>query len=319
MRKINKKNEARASAVHAKGLCSYYRAMLSAFSIVERFPCLQVSVAEVDRAPSKKNIFVCIAFFFFAIVISPAQSLPDSLCMQLQIQGEATQGAEWHVDLGHDSAGQQWLIRLVPLGNSQISAGNSFSGPFSGWTLAVNPASDQNYPDALLLATPPYGSLNASQIATTYGLRAQDAIAWSPRHFHFFTSVADLSRARQLYRTLLNPKSAPATRQQASAQLLDLISNNSTQDPEHTASGKLASGQIEILDAHLLAGTADPPPFAAQWAAALVRIPHTLDQNAASSTPAGALHSIRFRLTLWLPSSWKPAPSAGITRVKCAE
>lgn len=273
----------------------YYRGMLRAFSSIEPFCFLKAAFIGLRNAASRKFFYVAPLFLLIAAP-GQTQSPASRFCQRLVLEGEAAQGHGWQAPIG-----QNWLVRLVPIP----------VGPrdHSGWDLAVSPAFDQDYPDALLLATPPYGSLNPREIATSYGMRAQDAIAWSPRHFHFFTSAADLTRARQLYGSLLNAKSDPASRQQVSARLLDLTAG----------APSLASGRLDILDAHLLSGIADPAPFATQWAASLVRIPHTQDQSSESPTQNGTLHTVRFKLTLWLPLSWKFAPGAEIVRVKCAE
>ncbi|HTJ31403.1 MAG TPA: hypothetical protein VL346_12930 [Acidobacteriaceae bacterium] len=232
------------------------------------------------------------------------------------------QGAGWSASIGHPAASgsnrEPWLIRLVPEGSGRPSGGEKSSAS-RGWDLAISPASDQNYPDALLLASPPYGSLNSREIAATYGMRAQDAIAWSPRHFHFFTASETLLRARRLYEALLSPKTPAATRQQASTELLNLS----------VRADSIAAGRIEILDAHLVAGSADPAPFAAEWAASFDRVPHTLDPvgpdlagsdpAGEKSSPQGQLHSLRFRITLDLPTSWKAPSGSGTTDAKCAE
>jgi len=161
----------------------------------------------------------------------------------------------------------------------------------------------------VLLASPPYGSLNSREIATTYGMRAQDAIAWSPRHFHFFTSADSLGRARGLYHTLLDPNAAPASRQQASGQLLKLS----------TDSNSIAAGRLDVLDAHLISGSADPAPFAAQWAAGFGSIPHTLDPDGGKTSLQGELHSLHFKITLWLPAAWKTPAGKGTVPARCAE
>lgn len=268
--------------------------MLRAFSILRllRFP----DAASLDSGEHRITIFFSVAaIFFLSASCTQAQHKPDHLCHKLEFEAEVSQNSEWHASIG-----QNWLARLVPIG--------PFNPGFSGWDIAVSPAADQNYPDALLLAMPPYGSLNSREIATTYAMRAQDAIAWSPRHFHFFTSAADLEHSRQLYKVLRDPESDAATKQRAASQLLDLSAD----------ADRIATGRLDVLDAHLVSGTADPAPFAAQWAAGLARIPHTLD-HVESPTATGSLHSLRFRLTLWLPATWKAAETAGKLAVKCAE
>src|SRR6202012_1467559 len=86
-----------------------------------------------------------------------------------------------------------------------------------------------------------------------------------------------------------------AKEQQASSQLLDLST-----DPTY-----IASGRLDILDAHLVSGSADPAPFATQWAASLDRIPHTLDPDNGKPSKEGQFHTLRFQITLWLPAWWK--------------
>jgi len=120
--------------------------------------------------------------------------------------------------------------------------------------------------------------------------------------------VIDLEHSRRLYKALIDPRSDTATRQHAASQLLDLGAD----------ADRVASGSLDVLDAHLVAGTADPAPFAAQWAAGLARIPHTLD-HVESPTATGSLHSLRFRLALWLPAAWKAAETTGKPVVKCPE
>lgn len=256
-------------------------------------------------------LFFAACILLFSCRIVQPQAQPVRLCRQLVLEGQAGQGSEWHASLGRDAAGLPWLIRLVPVGKTQNAP------TISGWDLAISPLVDQDYPDALLLASPPYGSLNSREIATTYGMRAQDAVAWSPRHFHFFASSNSFTRARSLYSTLLNPNSVAnatarqqaSTQLQASAQLLDLSTNPAS----------VATGKFEILDAHLVSGSADPAPFASQWAAVFDRMPHALDSGTGKPTPQGELHSLRFKLTLWLPDSWKASAGGKTTRGKCAE
>jgi hypothetical protein len=293
--------------------------MVPALSLLLHLRRLWISPA---RRETNRRLSICRKYFLACVLLSLlvaplfAQTRPALLCRQIVLEGEAKQGVEWQAGIGHaaTSSGateQNWIIRLVPIhsgGTPGIAAAHTAS---PGWDLAVSPVKDQDYPDALLLASPPYGSLNSREIATTFGLRAQDAIAWSPRHFHFFTSAGTFARARRLYRALLDPNPAPSAfaRRQASAQLLDL----STQSPD------LAAGRIETLDAHLVSGSGDPAPYAAQWAASFLRISHTLDPGGENSPRQGELHSFRFRITLWLPASWKAPPGTGTRPAKCAE
>jgi hypothetical protein len=241
----------------------------------------------------------------------------EPLCRQVTLTGEVAQGREWRAEIG-----QGWLFRIVPVSPSNHG--------YTGWDLVIdrvpgtsatssNPASKDGpgYPDALLLATPPYGSINQREIATTFGLRAQDAIAWQPRRFHFFTSTADLASARSLFPLLLVPPAQASTSQastsranQASAAMLALLAAAS-------------SGEFTILEAHYVPGSSDPAPFALQWAPNLIRVPHIVEQAAAPQSPSslqlGELLSIRFRATLLLPARWQLASGLRAKPANCTQ
>jgi hypothetical protein len=166
------------------------------------------------------------------------------------------------------------------------------------------------YPDGLLLATPPYGSLNEREIGTTYGMRAQDAIAWGPRRFHFLTSVDRWKRARELYATVMAGRGG-VSGEAATRELLAMVS------------GDVGSGEFEVMDARLRAGLGDPPVFARQWAANLGRVPHELEQKdgrmGGVSGPLGELKWVHFRVTLMVPGSWELPAGLGAKAAKCAE
>jgi hypothetical protein len=156
----------------------------------------------------------------------PASATPS--CHRLIITAEVRAGQEWSAPIG-----QGWLLRLVPIAPS--------GQDYSGWDLAVSPPGDTAYPDALLLATPPYGSLSEREIGTTFGLRAQDAIAWQPRHFHFLLSARDLATARRLFQQLTAASSAQSASTRASAELMQLVTHQ--QGP--LAGQKPGSGQLQ--------------------------------------------------------------------------
>ena len=226
----------------------------------------------------------------------------ERICRRVHFTGEIAQGQESKLALG-----QGWIFRLVPIGT-----GNSaLQGSVSGWDLAVSPERDLNYPDALLIATPPYASLNQREIGTTFGLRAQDAIAWQPRRFHFLISENDLHRARTLFyvvaATPAEGASGRVAQSEATAELLKIIG-----DPTRTAVGELA-----ITDAQLTPGIADPPSFARQWAARFSTLPHTLIPG--PPDPQGRLHQLRFAVTVWLPEPWRTSKQTESERANCPE
>jgi hypothetical protein len=216
----------------------------------------------------------------------------NASCHQIVLTGEVTAHQQWSAPIGQD-----WNFRLVPVQSSDPSK------QYSGWDLVVDHANALGYPDALLLATPPYASLNEREIATTFGLRAQDAIAWQPRHFRFLISEQSLSRARSLFQQLNRPTSKSSSQ---STELLHLIDS-------------AATGEFTITDARLIPGIADPPAFAQQWAAHLSQVPHQLASSKAPPTPRGELQWMRFTVTLLLPSPWRTVPGTVSTPAKCAQ
>lgn len=227
---------------------------------------------------------------------SPNAAKTGRSCRKVELWGEVATGQSWKASLG-----QGKLIRLIPIEPSGQG--------FSGWDLVVNSEKDAAFPDALLLATPPYGSLSQREIGTTYGLRAQDAIAWSPRKFHFLIADKDVTYARPLFAMVMKQGVESAALQKATSELLQIVS-----DPD-----KSAAGEFAVTDARLNEGTADPPKFARQWASHLSLIPHTVLSESEGSTPLGKLIGLHFRITLLLPYSWKLQKELLSESVTCLE
>ena len=69
-----------------------------------------------------------------------------------------------------------------------------------------------------------------------------------------------------------------------------------------SGSSELASGEFKVLDVQLIAGVADSPAFARQWAMNLSQAPDRMEQTNEPSSKLGKLLWIRFKVTLWLPS-----------------
>jgi hypothetical protein len=204
-------------------------------------------------------------------------------------------GQVWQTPIG-----QGWVFRIQPIQPSQ-------SG-YSGWDLVVDRDQPAGYPDALLLATLPYNSINEREIGTTFGLRAQDAIGWNPRSFRFLIDPSSLSEAQLLFRTVTAvstpraPQSTPEWRR-----LLELLQRS-------------ASGQLHIEDTRLTPGIADPAPFAEAWALAAMRAPHQVEAAPnGNSSPRGTLAWMRFSVTLWLPASWKLPPDLHGSPAACVQ
>ena len=197
------------------------------------------------------------------------------------------------------SLGQGWIFKILP-----IRAGDD---NYSGWDLAVDRTSGAGYPDALLLATPPYGVINQREIGTTFGLRAQDAIGWNPRSFHFLTNVADMRRAQKLYFKLRTGADSKLHRENSkySSAPSDTTSNTAALSKAlMDLANNSAKGQFRIVDARLTPGTANALPYAQNWALQQRNTPHNIIATT-TPTPYGKLHSIKFEITLWLPADWK--------------
>jgi len=242
---------------------------------------------------SRWLLAACCVAFLLPLVL-PAQA---GRCTRVELTGEVAAGHEWRA-----SFGQGWVFRVVP-----IDSGGT-KGAYSGWDLVVDRERPAGYPDALLLATPPYNSINEREIGTTFGLRAQDALGWNPRSFHFLTDPAALAEAQKLYKEL-DPSHGPATQKawDASLKLLHF-------------SSRAASGEFRILDARLAPGIADAAPYAQNWALQAVKIPHTVEPVANGASKArGEFHWMKFSLTLWLPTGWKTPPGAKVKSASCGK
>lgn len=239
-------------------------------------------------------------FFAYGLIGTAIASdaAPPATCRKMVLQGEVRSGRAWNTPIG-----EGWVFRVLPI--EPRNAG------YSGWDLVVDRVPSAGFPDALYLATPPYGSINEREIGTTFGLRAQDAIGWNPRSFRFILNPDAFHLAQSLYLQLEKDgafsRSTPETQDDATAMshLIDL--------QKHAA-----SGEFRIEDARLIPGAADPLPFAQAWSQAAANVPHAVEPSGpASGSPRGSLDWIRFTVTLWLPQSWKLPPAVGATTAAC--
>jgi hypothetical protein len=238
------------------------------------------------------------------VVECHAVSPPNRTCTRVTIEGEVSAGRQWRAALG-----QGWVFRVLPIAASLPE--------YSGWDLVVDREQAAGYPDALLLATLPYNSINEREIGTTFGLRAQDAIGWNPRSFRFLSNPAEFKEAQRSFLELNQsgfvqgsegkPGASKGRMAKTLARLLEL---------EKGAS----DGEFRILDAHIVPGVADPMPFAQAWALAASKTPHEIeDVPANQASERGRLQSMRFRLTLWLPGQWNAPPELGAVKIRCPE
>lgn len=225
-------------------------------------------------------------------------------CARVAIEGEVSAGREWEAPLG-----QGWRFRVVPIAEARHE--------YSGWDLVVDRDPAAGYPDALLLATLPYNSINEREIGTTFGLRAQDAIGWNPRSFLVLSNPAEFKEAQRWFLELSqigfqpgNEGNPGVSKERAANRIARLL------ELEKGA----YHGEFRILHARIIPGIADPEPFAQAWTLAASHTPHEIESappNQASER--GKLQSMRFRITLWLPAHWNTLPGSRAVPVPCPE
>ncbi len=238
---------------------------------------------------SRAGLWAALIIVLVAPVSSLAAAPHAAVCAKVVLNGEANAGQEWRQPFG-----QGWVFRVVP-----IQPGNA---GYSGWDLVVDRDQPAGYPDALLVATPPYYSISQREVGTTFGLRAQDAIGWNPRSFHFLTDPDALHEGQKQFQALggtriWTERPQPGRQQSAEQRLLEI-------------NRRASAGQFRILNARLTPGIADAAPFAQRWAIQSMRTPHTIApptdaKTGGNTTPHGQLACIKFSVTLWLPPTWK--------------
>jgi hypothetical protein len=240
------------------------------------------------------------AIFGLAGAVGLSAAHAQNACQKIVLMGDVSAGRAWKAPIG-----QGWFFRVIPIQSPNPS--------HTGWDLVVDRDPPAGFPDALLLATPPYNSINEREVGTTFGLRAQDAIGWNPRSFRFVTDPHDFEQAQAAFLELSRPGGMSAGRASGSS-------------PEQSAATRRllallqrgATGEFRILDAHLAPGIADATPYAERWAQQSMKTQQSYDSPGAP-TPLGQLHWIRFSITLWLPATWKLPPSIHATPSSCTE
>src|ERR1700738_1509554 len=88
-------------------------------------------------------------------ILCCARAGAASSCRKVVLKGEVNAGQVWKAALG-----QGWVFRIQPIQPGPAG--------YSGWDLVVDRDPPVGYPDALLLATPPYDSINEREIGTTF-------------------------------------------------------------------------------------------------------------------------------------------------------
>jgi len=227
-----------------------------------------------------------------------APQLP--VCEKIVLEGQVNAGQEWKAAFG-----QGWVFRVLPIVPGKAG--------YSGWDLVVDREQPAGFPDALLVATPPYNSINQHEVGTSFGLRAQDVIGWNPRSFRFLTSPDAFKESQKLFQVLGGSRhamEAPVVSSPAGMAMQRQLRINE----------KSSAGQFRIVEARLTPGVSDAAKYAENWALALPRTPHKFEPAVGGkSTPLGELHWIRFSVTLWLPAGWKAPAELHALRTSCPE
>lgn len=170
----------------------------------------------------------------------------------------------------------------------------------SGWALRVVAAGKPRGPhDYAEVATLPYQSVSPLLLSTDWAFRAQDAVGWTPRRFHYAATESAFAALAAGYDAVLRGD-GPAS--QRAALLAEA-------QPE---------GVLEIEDARLAPGTADQVRTAAAVSSRFPETPHTLDGSAPPSL-LGRLEDVRFRVSLDLPTGLQPATGMKIAAFACPE
>jgi hypothetical protein len=189
------------------------------------------------------------------------QAVAQKGCPSVTFEGEVQAGKSFHHGLG---AQQSFLLESIA----------------SGWIARVLPASGaRGAHDFAELATPPYRSPNPLLVSTDFSFRAQDAIAWNPREFHFFTTAEQMAVASKAYDATLKEPNRPA----AGAALFPLLAEACT-------------ATLQIVDARIAGGSADQSLMAATVAQHFSQTAHTVDTTAPASK-LGTVLWMRFRVT----------------------
>lgn len=168
----------------------------------------------------------------------------------------------------------------------------------SGWVLRIVPVREAkaNH-DYAELATPPYRSVSPLLVSTDFGFRAQDALAWNPRHFRFAFDrasfdalLAEYDRCQSLTR---GGSAAVKDVRLAESRLAMSVSH-------------MPEGYLQILDAGLVQGAADQTKAASLVASHPNASGRNVDQSFnGATTPLGRLNWFRFRICMDLPPGFQ--------------
>jgi hypothetical protein len=203
--------------------------------------------------------------------------------------GAACQSASFE---GEVASGQSFL---QPLGNGIVF---DLEAVPAGWIVRVLPATGSRPAhDGAELATPPYNSVTPLAITTDFSFRAQDAVAWNPRRFQFAADMSSFKKLQSAYAAYMAKPDDAVTGER--------LAEMAAAEP---------SGELQILDARLVPGTANQGAMAAAVASHFSQTPHTVEQG---GSPLGAVTWLKFRVTVHLPAGF--AAAKGLKVESCAD
>lgn len=214
------------------------------------------------QAAERFRVVACLlCLTWFATSISAATT-----CAPTTFEGEVRAGEAFQhpisptLDFKLEAVPNGWIIRVLPHGSST----SRFHDP----------------QDLAELANPPYRSPTPILLSTGYSFRAQDAIAWNPRTFHFFTTAAQRRIAEEAYQATLRDPNHPS----AGAAL-------------YTVLPQAHEAEFRILDAEIAGGTANQSPAAAAVASHFAQTAHRVRADL-PPTALGQILQLRFRVTV---------------------
>jgi hypothetical protein len=159
---------------------------------------------------------------------------PDS--QVLKFGGEAKQHEKFEKPLGGGL-----VFGLAPNGD----------GWPTGWEIRVAAGATLNEKadDFVWVVTPPYHSSNTRYLDTQYGIRSNEAVAWTPRDFSFVLSAADYQAAAAAVDKVLYAKTV----------------EDEQEGLEELGKITVGTGTLAILDSRVTEGKSDDDFGAIEW------------------------------------------------------
>jgi len=202
-------------------------------------------------------------------------------CRQAVFDGDVKAGQGFEREF---APGLKFLLEPLPQG--------------SGWMVRVVPVGQlRGVHDYSELATPPYRSVTPLAVSTDFSFRAQDAVGWNPRRFRYAQDAVVARGLEALYARVAANDAAASTK---AAEL-------ATEQPE---------GELQILNAVMVPGTANQWQMAAAVALHFQNTPHEVEQGV-QPTALGKLEELQFRVKLELAPAVRTAKGVGEEKIPC--